>query len=164
MLWTFVLIIFPTDEVAFLMTQSRRGDSLLLTIWRQTNMLTKWHPFKITFFFFFSFLFVYPRNDQIQTNKCRNTASKTNKRIILIFLAWEFQLWNNGTDFSLFPWGMQDCGMMTQRAIMPLADYYCYLMCMKQPFYRWFSNVQGIRPVVMVNTKAPANCRGKLLR
>lgn len=45
--------------------------------------------------------------------------------------------WNNRVDFSVFPpRGVQDCGMMTQRATTPLADYYCYLMCVKRPFYR----------------------------
>lgn len=33
-------------------------------------------------------------------------------------------------------------------------------VCKKKPFSRWFSDVQGIRPVAVVNTKAPANCRG----
>lgn len=41
MLWMAILIIFPRDEVTFLMAQSWREESLLLTVCTQTNMLAR---------------------------------------------------------------------------------------------------------------------------
>lgn len=49
--------------------------------------------------------------------------------------------------------------MMTQRAIMPLTDFYCYLMCVSNPSADGLVMFGGIRPVV----KAPTNSQGKMI-
>lgn len=41
MVWMAILIIFPRDEVTFLMAQSWREESLLLTVCTQTDMLAR---------------------------------------------------------------------------------------------------------------------------